>query len=65
MARAFFLHDTAHVLRLSFAEEAGVWQWFGADAAEFMAPAVDHGIAVGAAAFGFGFNAAREDRCVV
>ena len=65
MARAFFLHERAHILRLRFGEEARIRQWFGTDTAEFMAAAVDHGIAVGAAAFGFGFNTAREHRCVV
>ena len=58
MARAFFLHDTAHVLRLSFAEEAGVWQWFGADAAEFMAAAIHDEIAMRAEAVRFHFHTA-------
>lgn len=65
MARAFFLYETAHVLRLCFGEEARIRQWFGTDPTEFVAAAVDHGIAVGATAFGFGFDAAREHRCVV
>ena len=65
MALALFFHDGANVLRLGGAKEAGVRQWFRANAAEFVAAAIDEGVAVGATAFCFCFNAAGEHRRVV
>ena len=65
MALTFFIDDRSDILRLGFGEKNGGRQWFGAHAAEFVAAAVDDGIAVGATAFGFGFDAAREDRRIV
>lgn len=65
MTRAFFIHERADVLGLFVAEQACVGEGFGADAAEFVAAAVDDGVAVGAAAFSLDLDATRKESGVV